>query len=326
MNYYAKYIFVLVILFIFSYLYNNYKKNEAINDKIDQYELIKKYLLNDSTLARTDKPILWIPIIFETNARWWSHFGSRNSQCLNQPYQYLTIKSIIDHCGDSFNICLIDDKSFNKIIPGWSTKVANLPNPLRPHLRELAMAKLLYYYGGMTIPSSFVCMKDLKQLYNKGLLSTSMFCGELPSIGNVSTLTEFFPSHKIMGCVKQSHIMEEYVNFLEITVSNDYTNEMDFTNESDRWLYGQVLQKNIMPLDAMYFGVKLSNKQPVLIDTLMDDDDNFELSENTYGLYIPADLILKRTNFQWFARLSPEQVLNSNTIIARYLLLSNHSN
>lgn len=323
MNYYAKYIFVLVILFICSFLYNNYKKDEAIHEKFDQYELIKKYLLNDSTLARTDKPILWVPIVFETNARWWAHFSSRNSQCFNQPYQYLTIKSIIDHCGDSFNICLIDDKSFNKIIPGWSTKVANLPNPLRPHLRELAMAKLLYYYGGMTIPSSFACMKDLKPLYNKGLLSTSMFCGELPTLGNASTMTEFFPTNKIMGCMKESPVMEEYVKFLEITVSNDYTNEMDFTNEPDRWLYGQVLKKTIMPLDAKYFGVKMENKQPVLIDDLMDDNDDFELSECAYGLYIPADQILKRTNFQWFARLSPEQALNSNTVIARYLLLCN---
>jgi len=40
-------------------------------------------------------------------------------------------------------------------------------------------------------------------------------------------------------------------------------------------------------------------------------------------MYIPADKILLRTNLQWFARLSAEQVLQSNTVIARYLLLCN---
>ena len=323
MNYYAKYIFILIILFVLGYIFDKYKKEEAIHDKMDEYELIKKHLLNDSTLARTDKPMLWVHITFETNARWWSHFASRNSQCLNQPYQYLTIKSIIDKCGESFQVCLIDDRSFNKIIPGWSTKVANLPNPLRPHLRELAMSKLLYYYGGMTIPSSFVCMQNLSSLYNKGLLSTSMFCGELPSDSNTTALTEFFPTNKIMGCTKDSPVMEKYINYLEQTVSNDYTNEMDFTREPDRWLYEQILSKNIMPLDAKYFGVKTQDNQLVMVDDLLGDDDDFELSKCTFGLYIPADKILKRTNLQWFARLNPEQVLSSNTVIARYLLLCN---
>jgi hypothetical protein len=229
----------------------------------------------------------------------------------------------VDKCGDSFNVCLLDDKSFNKIIPGWSTKVANLPNPLRPHLRELAMAKLLQCYGGMTIPSSFACKKDLISLYNKGLSAAPMFCGELPSKSVVSSNIDFFPTNKIMGCKSDCELMGKYVNFLERTVSEDYTNEMEFTGETDNWLYDQVKQKNIMPLDAIYFGTKLMANKPVLIDNLLDDDDDFNLPCSAYGLYIPSNEILKRTNFQWFARLSAEQVLESNTVIARQLLLCN---
>jgi len=323
MNYYTKYIFVLILLFIFSFIFNNYKSQEMKKEKTNEYELIKKYLLNDSTLARTDKPILWIPIIFETNARWWPSFGSRNNECLSQPYQYLTIKSIIDKCGDSFNICLIDDKSFNKIIPGWSTKIANLPNPLRPHLRQLAMAKVLYYYGGMTIPSSFICMKNIKPLYNMGISSGQMFCADLPSKTILSSMTEFFPSHLIMGCKKESPLMEKYVNYLERTVSNDYTNELEFSGETDKWLYEQVREKRIMSLDSKYFGVVSDENEPVIIDDLISDNDDFNISKQAYGLYIPSNEILKRTNLQWFARLNPQQVLTSNTIIARYLLLCN---
>ena len=323
MKYYVKYIFVMLLLFVLGFVFEKYKKSEAKLDKMDQYELIKKYLLNDSTLARSDKPILWIHVAFETNARWRPHFASRNTECFNQPYQYLTIKSIVDKCGDSFNVCLLDDKSFNKIIPGWSTKVANLPNPLRPHLRELAMAKLLQCYGGMTIPSSFACKKDLISLYNKGLSAAPMFCGELPSKSVVSSNIDFFPTNKIMGCKSDCELMGKYVNFLERTVSEDYTNEMEFTGETDNWLYDQVKQKNIMPLDAIYFGTKLMDNKPVLIDNLLDDDDDFNLPCSAYGLYIPSNEILKRTNFQWFARLSAEQVLESNTVIARQLLLCN---
>jgi len=323
MNYYAKYIFALILLVVFGFIFEGYKKEELKQNKLEEYDLIKKYLLNDSTLARSDKPILWIPIDFQTNARWWSSFGSRNSKCFNQPYQNLTIKSIVDHCGDSFNVCLIDDKSFNKIIPGWTTKVANLPSPLRPHLRELALAKVLYYYGGMVLPSSFICMKNLMPLYIKGTSSTEMFAGEMVCKNDSGVYSEFFPNHKIMGCKKDCSVMERYINYLERTVSSDYTNEMEFTGVTDKWLYEEVLKKNVMPLDAKYFGCKTIENQPVLIDDLLSDDDDFALSKCAFGLYVPDDEILRRTNLLWFARLSPQQVLESNTVIARYLLLSN---
>ena len=48
-----------------------------------------------------------------------------------------------------------------------------------------------------------------------------------------------------------------------------------------------------------------------------------ELSRNALGLYIPADEILKRTAYQWFARLSAKQALASDSMIGKYLLLSN---
>ena len=39
-----------LILFVFGFFYNNYQKMELTQDKLSEYELIKKYLLNDSTL------------------------------------------------------------------------------------------------------------------------------------------------------------------------------------------------------------------------------------------------------------------------------------
>jgi hypothetical protein len=174
----------------------------------------------------------------------------------------------------------------------------------------------------MTIPSSFICTKNLISLYNKGLSAAPMFCGELPTDSNISTYTDFFPTNKIMGCKKDCELMGKYVNFLEKTVSADYTNEMEFTGETDKWLYEHVREKQVMSLDVKYFGAKMTNGKPVLLDNLLSDDDDFELPKGGYGVYVPSDKLLLRTNLQWFARLSPEQVLQSNTVLARYLLLS----
>ena len=46
------------------------------------------------------------------------------------------------------------------------------------------------------------------------------------------------------------------------------------------------------------------------------------LYQGTYGVLIPSDEILSRVKFEWFARMSPKQVLESDTIIGNYLLLS----
>ena len=116
---YAKYILTIITMTLAGILYEKYKNTELNDEDARNYELVKKYLLNDSSLAQSKRPILWIHMTYDTNARWWPTFCSRNTNCLNQPYKYLTIKSIIDKCGNDFNICLIDDDTFSKILPGW---------------------------------------------------------------------------------------------------------------------------------------------------------------------------------------------------------------
>ena len=61
---------------------------------------------------------------------------------------------------------------------------------------------------------------------------------------------------------------------------------------------------------------------PILIDNLLSDD-YIDIYSNTYGIYIPANEVLKRRHYEWFARMSPEQVLESHIIISKYLLLAN---
>jgi hypothetical protein len=41
-----------------------------------------------------------------------------------------------------------------------------------------------------------------------------------------------------------------------------------------------------------------------------------------YGIWIPAANILKRTNYEWFARMSGEQIFQGNFILAKYFVLA----
>ena len=59
-------------------------------------------------------------------------FYSRNSKRLNQPYKDLCVESIVNHCSDSFKICLIDD-SFGRI-PDWNICMDSLADPVKVEL------------------------------------------------------------------------------------------------------------------------------------------------------------------------------------------------
>ena len=150
------------LIYMGSILIANTKEKLETND---EYKIIQDYLLNESPLYGYNRPKLWIHSKYEINARTWKDFNSRNTTDLNQPYLHLTIKSIINHCGDDFNVCLIDDESFNKLLPLWDVNVSSMAEPMKSQYRELGMARLLEIYGGLVIPNSFLCIKNLKQFF-----------------------------------------------------------------------------------------------------------------------------------------------------------------
>ena len=55
----------------------------------------------------------------------------------------------------------------------------------------------------------------------------------------------------------------------------------------------------------------------------MEDERNLQLCPNqTYGVLIPADELLKRVKYQWFAVMSSQEILQTNMAVTKYLLLS----
>jgi hypothetical protein len=76
---------------------------------------------------------------------------------------------------------------------------------------------------------------------------------------------------------------------------------------------------SIIPAEEL--GAKTTTNKAVYLEDLLGDTD-IPLSPTAAGLYIPEQDILKRSKFQWFARLSPKQVLESNTLIGKYILVN----
>ena len=316
------YVYMFIILLISGVLYEKYQLYEVSQKEKEDYDLIKQFLLNENdSLAKKEKPIIWIHIEHEENARWWQSFYSRNSRHLNQPYLHLTIKSIIRYCQEDFNICLINDDSFTTLLNEYDINVDELPKPIKSHMRSLAMCKILHKYGGIVVPNSYVCLSNLKDYHDQWLTTKDMFVIENKSTGITADKQPFFPNINFMGCVKGSENMNDLCVHIAKLMSNDYTDEIEFLNQINSYSYALCQSGKCTLVCGSYIGVKKSNGDPVNIEELMGST-YIKMPENMIGLYIPADEILKRTNYQWFARLSAEQIIESNILVSKYIMLS----
>jgi hypothetical protein len=302
MNGYLKYFLYFIVLVTVGIIYDKYKQKQGLTQDQRNYELVKKYLLNDNTVLG-NKPILWVHTVRDVNARHWPSFLSRNTTDLNQPYIGLCIESIIKHCGDSFNVVLIDDHSFDKLIPGWNVSIADTADPVKSHLRTLAICKLLYYFGGVVCPNSFLCLKDLKPLYDSHLKDDSgfKFCGK---------------NGLFIGSRKHSPAMRDVLNYLEALNSRDFTNEQDFLGKIDAFL-----STKFASLDCKLIGKQAETGKDVLIDDLLESS-YIDIADDAYGVLIPAKDILSRNKYKWFARQSRAQVLDGDLALSRYFVLA----
>lgn len=318
---YMNYIYVLIVLAVVLFLYNRYEDKLAREDNTGNYNAVQKYLGGDPSLAKEKKPILWIPITYDYNARNWLSFGSRSSFELNQPYMYLTVKSIINQCDESFRICLIDDESFAKLIPGWTINMKTISTPVVDYMRSLAITKLLYIYGGMVVPPSFLCMRDLIDLYSMGTSGGKMFVCETVDRNITSTTHEFYADTSFMGATKESPIVQELMDFVQRKISSDYTSQLEFLGDFNRWCNTRANKGQVTLIPGKIIGTKTMDNKPILVDDLLSND-YIDLYPQVYGIYIPSKEILNRRHYEWFARLSQKQVLESNIIISKYILLA----
>jgi hypothetical protein len=315
------FIFSIIVVGVLGYVSTQINKKMDTTEN-DEYKIIKNYLLNDSPLYGHNRPKIWIHTKYEINARKWRDFYSRNSTDLNQPYIHFTIKSIIDHCGDDFNVCLIDDQTFSKLIPSWDIDIAILPEPIKSHYRELGLAELVYFYGGMVVPNTFLCLKNLKELYDECAQKEQPFvCENINRTTNLVKQREkmaFMPDVFFMGAVKNDPVLLELVDYLKKrNQTSHFTNELELVGDTSYWCLLMADKGKLQVINGELIGVKNRKKKPILLEDLLEE--NFlDLSPYSYGIYIPEAEVLKRTKYQWFAVLPVEQILDSNLIIAKY--------
>ena len=320
----SKYVLALGVIIIVSTYSKQLKGSFENND--EDYEMIKNYLLNESPLYGYNRPKLWIHSKYELNARKWKDFHSRNSTDLNQSYLHLTIKTIINHCGEDFNICLIDDDSFSKLLPNWDIELSTIAEPMKGYYRGLGIAQLIYVYGGITIPNSFVCTKNLKPLYDSYISDNKPFVCEMinrtTDLSKSNPALQYIPAIDIMGAPKNDPVMLELIEYLKILYQNGHiSNEINFKGVINNKCRDLISNEKMNKVGGEVIGVKNNQGKQILIDDLCEESF-LNLHTNAVGIYIPSDEVLSRVKYAWLANINTEELLNSNIIIAKYIKAS----
>lgn len=317
-------IFAFSLVMIASFFGNKFRQTFIDHEHKDDYEMVKKYLLNDSAMYGNNRPKIWIHSKYEVNARKWKNFMSRNSTDLNQPYLYLTIQSIINHCGEDFHICLVDDDSFEKLIPAWTMDLSIVAEPMRSRFRDKGMLELLYIYGGMVVPNSFLCVKPMIELYNKGIETKTPFMAEKHiRLANASQSKPYLPDMYFMGARREDPFVLEMIHEIDrLEGFGHFQNETEFSYKLSQWCFEKAYDKSLQLLEGQVIGIKTRTGKPILVEELMSDDYLDFDESRFYGIYIPAAELLRRPKFKYFTILPVEDILKTDTIMTKYFKVS----
>lgn len=320
------YLIAITIVCITAFI-GNQLKERLDNTEQDEYEMIKKYLLNDSPLYGYNKPKIWIHSKYEVNARSWTKGQGLNTTNLNQPYLHSTIQSIINYCGDDFHICLIDDATFSKLIPSWEIDLPNIAEPFRSQYRQLGLLELVYYYGGIIVPNSFLCLKSLKPIYDSAG-KEPFICEKINRSTNIvanSVIGKrlFMPDIGFLGAKKNNETVLEIIKIIKSRSQNPhFTNEYEFLGDIDQLALSLVEQNKMTIIGGEVIGIKSNKKKPIRVEELLEEAPLDIDDSKIFGIYIPGDEILKRPKYEWFAVMEMEYMLESNLVIAKYMKLS----
>jgi hypothetical protein len=197
---------------------------------------------------------------------------------------------------------------------------------MRSHFREMGMAELLYYYGGMVLPNSFLCLKNLKDFYKDNVSQNRPFvCEAVNHTSNVLKQKQkllFVPDLYIMGANKNDPVILQLVEFLKARNKSPlFTSEAEFVGDSSQWCLEAIRDQKLTLVSGDMVGVKTADRKTILLENLMEEA-YLDLNKNAVGIYIPGDEILRRNKYQWFAYLPSELVISAKMIISKYLMAS----
>ena len=219
----------------------------------------------------------------------------------------LCIKSIIDWCGQTYDIIIYDDTNIPVLLPDTKVDLMKLSGTLLEQYRELSKLQILHTYGGVMVPPSLFLKKSIKEIDDP---NTWYVC-ETYNDNNVS-YSNVSCSTQLMGSNMENSELAKYINLYSNELKKDFVENYNFDMNYFK-------QNNIPCIDGKLIGTKTRYNDKISIEDLMSNK-KIILDKNHIGLYIPHEQLMKRKVYNWFCNLSEEEVLKCQVFISYYML------
>jgi hypothetical protein len=280
----------IVSALILGYMFKQYAAPYMVSsEKI----LVNKFLYNESYSDMKEN--MWIYVALDVNSIKWETFNERKSLNLNKPYVEYCLKNTIKENKNDFNILIVTDNDIQDLIPNWNLRLEELSGVSKTRARRLAKMNLLYYYGGILVPASMLCISSLKPYKTK--LETGFF-------------VECDTDEIILGVKKQNPKLKTHLYEIQGCIQ-DLSKEVEFKDLLNTSLNMCGLEK----VDKRKFGLAEENGTDITLDKLLGYSE-INYVEDLCGIYIPYNLT--STKYGWFNNESVEQIGNSTMFISKY--------
>ena len=273
-----------------------------------------------------DKPTLWIYLNnSDVNSRSWSDFMDRSSHAINLPFLNLCYKSIVEKNSDVYQIQVIGGLQDLAVrMGGWKA----LPVPLQntdavvrePELNWIRAA-VLAKWGGLWVSPATISIKPFGPLPKKRIV----FFGRdtAPTYGNANIL----PALNVIWSPKpEEWLMIEWEKAARGRLnrrsggSEFRSDEKSDLSDALRNFSGQYTHLQTAELSRKGAALKRIELEDLLAAGT-EGDIPFTISTDTIYLPIPYPEILQRSAFEWFLRMSENQILESDLVISYFFRL-----
>ena len=132
----------------------------------------------------------------------------------------------------------------------------------------------------------------------------------------------FIPGLTIFGAEKGDTCILELIEYLkDLNKHGHFSDELRVRGliqyKIKEWVYAQKMNM----VDGKMIGIKTNKNKQILLEDLCEES-YLDLHPRAVGIYIPADEVLKRTKYEWLTNIQPNELLNTNLIIAKYMKAS----
>jgi|MDTB01.3.fsa_nt_gb hypothetical protein len=229
------------------------------------------------------------------------HYSSKRKMWIHMPtqangYLLLCLKSIIDHCGQYYNIILFNDADLGTLLSSEDST-----DNLTSHQRSILLLALMHEYGGVIMPRHMFLKSTFKPIDND-----KFFVSKIYNQGKSVTMSDYVYSTELMGSNKNNPILLEYINKIRkephLTFSDDVLKDMDIPYIDPKLIGNQDVYGNKITLEDLML------------------DKQIEFVSNSIGIMIPHDELLRRPKYNWYCELEPSDVLTAHIFLSKYMM------